>query len=161
MKQFITKYRKVLLVALLLLVFINFYSYRPLLEEINQPNKYKDLYDKLFSGLIPLRVFNKLIIGGFSFFILSFFNALLSACVLFVYFYADPSIVKLGVGILATYWVATILVGSVAYLAGWNALFITTKQAISILPSPLIEASLIPILKLYQNSKQVNPEGVA
>ena len=142
--------RIVLLVSLVLVLFINWNYYLSLYYWL------QDLNGGILMGMkdiLPQKVvtnkelFGEIIPKGISYLMLMLFNIMLSLTIIYVYF-RDKKIALQGAKMIGIYFVLGFLAMNICYFAGWTDYFRSARHALNLLASPLVECSMIPILKL-------------
>lgn len=148
MKKQLLQYRKLFLTLLLTFIFINWYyhidTYRGtsdfissfiLSEIVTEDLNHQSIYGLLGKGLALLIIIS--------------INIVLSLLIVFFYFKGNKDVLKLAFFILAFYGIILFLMQVLAYVIDSNELFIQMRKALTYLASPLTEAALIPLLRLY------------
>jgi hypothetical protein len=145
------KYRWAIIIILIAVIFVNWYYYLQVYNYIKVVIYKALIYiglDSIFSAKAIEAVYAK----GISIFLLALQNAALSLMVVYVYFKKDPKILRMGTILLFSYTFGCLCWSLTSYLMNWQYLYAISRESLDTLASPLIEASLIPILHLYQAS---------
>jgi hypothetical protein len=94
----------------------------------------------------------KFILVGSVFGILTLLNAGLSLLIIHIYFNKDPRVTRFAFRVFAVYTGALLTLGILSFTLKQSYILDSVRHAMSILPTPMVEAVMIPLMKLYQRS---------
>lgn len=146
----LTKKRLFLLVALIIVLFVNWYFYPK--TEILLRDSFSSMID-ILSGWMPFFTsFNKLA-KWVTIILLAAINVAISLSIIYVYFW-DKNLLVQAVKMLGGYALVFFLIAIVCYYAGWLHYTNTAIAALKQLSTPLVECAMIPLLKLKNAQPQ-------
>jgi hypothetical protein len=148
--------RTLILIFLVIVLLINWFFYNDTFTFFKQWVTNGDLGVSLAQKIGAVKA--KRLLMGPLFLILMLFNAGLSMVIIYVYFKKNPKITWLGFKILTIYSICTGVLLSSGYLANNEYVYAIMRRAVDMLASPMVEAVLIPLLKLYQH--QINSSTI-
>lgn len=144
------KARIVLLVVLVLILFANWQFFLPIYYALQDFNR--ELLTSV-QGVLPSsivqneKLMTEIIPKGISYVLVMLINIAISLSIIAVYF-RDRKITIQAVKMIGLYFIVGFTAMNICYFAGWHEYFLSARYALNLLASPLVECSMIPILKL-------------
>ncbi|MFT6963439.1 MAG: hypothetical protein ACJAWV_003176 [Flammeovirgaceae bacterium] len=144
------KLRGFLLVTLVIVLFTNWYFY------LDTYRLFQRLNGDLITTLKPIlpqsianneKLIGEIIPKGISYVLLTALNICLSLTIIFVYF-KDKRITLQGAKMMGIYFFVAFFAMNLFYFLGYQDYFMSARHALNLLATPLVECSMIPILKL-------------
>jgi hypothetical protein len=144
------KLRGFLLVTLVIVLFTNWYFY------LDTYRLFQRLNGDLITTLKPIlpqsianneKLIGEIIPKGISYVLLTALNICLSLTIIFVYF-KDKRITLQGAKMMGIYFFVAFFAMNLFYFLGYHDYFMSARHALNLLATPLVECSMIPILKL-------------
>lgn len=154
------KLRSILLVTLVIVLFTNWYFY------LDTYYAFQDFNGDLISALKPIlpqsvanneKLVGEIIPKGISYVMLTALNITLSLTIIFVYF-RDKRITLQGAKMMGIYFCAAFFAMNLFYFLGYHDYFMSARHALNLLATPLVECSMIPILKLANAEQFIKQE---
>jgi hypothetical protein len=154
------KLRAVLLVVLVIVLFINWYFYLDTYYAFQAFNR--GLIDSLKQIMPQSIAGNEKLVGeiipkGISYVMLTALNICLSLTIIFIYF-RDKKITLQGAKMMGIYFFTAFFAMNLFYFLGYHEYFMSARYALNLLATPLVECSMIPILKLANAEQFIKQE---